>query len=528
MQWPPRPGSRLERHEAERLGRGGLDDLPDVDVHPVAELRELVDERDVDRAEDVLEELRQLGCLGRRDRVHRVDRRRVERDGGGGRALVDPADDLRHGLRRPVLATRVDALGGEGEVEVLAGGEAAPALEDRLDLLPRRARVRRRLEHDEMALAKARGDLLRRRHEDAQIGLALAGQRRRERDEDRVGVAQLVVVGRRGDEAGLDERPQNLRRDVLDVALPGVELRDAIGVDVDEQHGGAGIGEGASERQADVARADDGDVALHRLGIVAASTCAILSDACPSPYRTGRFGGERRIRDGCRERFRIVVDEHVRADRHRVDPLRRGPDGDARHAVPVRLLLQAARVRHDHACLRCERGELEIAERLDEAHVRAEREAVFLQTSARARMDGEDDHLVDPIEAFDDASEARLLDVRLAVDRRDDVATRLVGHGKRRAGQRCEEPARVGHDVADDVDPAQHSFRFERSFRSVVGAEQEPGEAVGLDPVVLLRHREVAASQPGLDVRERDRRIRCGLRAGERRVRVAVDEHDVG
>ena len=71
MQWPPRPGPGLEAHEAERLRRRGVDDLPDVDLHPVAELRELVDERDVDRAEDVLEQLRQLGRLGRRDLVRR-------------------------------------------------------------------------------------------------------------------------------------------------------------------------------------------------------------------------------------------------------------------------------------------------------------------------------------------------------------------------------------------------------------------------------------------------------------------------
>ena len=58
------PRAGLEAHEAERLRRRGLDDLPDVDMHPVAELRELVDERDVHRAEDVLEQLRQLGCLG--------------------------------------------------------------------------------------------------------------------------------------------------------------------------------------------------------------------------------------------------------------------------------------------------------------------------------------------------------------------------------------------------------------------------------------------------------------------------------
>ena len=39
---------------------------------------------------------------------------------------------------------------------------------------------------------------------------------------------------------------------------------------------------------------------------------------------------------------------------------------------------------------------------------------------------------------------------------------------------------------------------------------------------------EVAAAEPSLDVCERDRRIGCGARAGERRVRVAVDEDEVG
>ena len=59
-------GAGLEAHEAVGLGRGGVDDLPDVDAHAVGQHRELVDERDVDRAEDVLEQLRQLGRLGAR------------------------------------------------------------------------------------------------------------------------------------------------------------------------------------------------------------------------------------------------------------------------------------------------------------------------------------------------------------------------------------------------------------------------------------------------------------------------------
>ncbi len=56
-------GAGLERREPEGLRRRRVDDLPDVDPHPVAELCELVDERDVDRAVDVLEQLRQLRRL---------------------------------------------------------------------------------------------------------------------------------------------------------------------------------------------------------------------------------------------------------------------------------------------------------------------------------------------------------------------------------------------------------------------------------------------------------------------------------
>ena len=52
----------------------------------------------------------------------------------------------------------------------------------------------------------------------------------------------------------------------------------------------------------------------------------------------------------------IVVDEDVGAELHGVLPLRRRPRGDAGHAVPVRLLLQAARVGDEHARLRIRSG----------------------------------------------------------------------------------------------------------------------------------------------------------------------------
>src|SRR5262249_9057648 len=59
----------------------------------------------------------------------------------------------------------------------------------------------------------------------------------------------------------------------------------------DEKDPLARVRERSCEGQADVAGAHDGDVALHRPGIVATSTCAIRSEACPSPYKTGRLAG---------------------------------------------------------------------------------------------------------------------------------------------------------------------------------------------------------------------------------------------
>ena len=66
------PGTGREPHEPERLGRGRVDDLPDIETHPLAQQRELVDERDVHVAEDVLEQLGHLGRVGRRHRDHAV------------------------------------------------------------------------------------------------------------------------------------------------------------------------------------------------------------------------------------------------------------------------------------------------------------------------------------------------------------------------------------------------------------------------------------------------------------------------
>ena len=100
------PGAGLEAHEAERLGRRRVDHLPDVDPEPVAELGDFVDQGDVDRAEDVLQELCQLGGLRRADDLDRVADLRVEGGGALGAGGGDAADQLRRGADRVVGAAR--------------------------------------------------------------------------------------------------------------------------------------------------------------------------------------------------------------------------------------------------------------------------------------------------------------------------------------------------------------------------------------------------------------------------------------
>ena len=178
----------IERHEAERLGRGGVDHLPDVDVQPVAHQRQLVDEADVDGAERVLEQLDHLGDARRADRHDGLDRRAVERAGELDAVRRQAADDLRHvvGLERRVA--RIDALGREREEEVLAGLEAG-RFEHRLHDLVGRAGIGRRLEADELPGVQVLGDRFDRRDDVGHVRVLRLAQRRRHADVDRVELA---------------------------------------------------------------------------------------------------------------------------------------------------------------------------------------------------------------------------------------------------------------------------------------------------------------------------------------------------
>ena len=96
-------------HERERLGRGGVDDIGGDDAQAPAQFGELVDERDVDEAKRILEQLRSLGHLHGLDLMRRHLRLRIQRDrqveGLGAQGADDPRD-----LAQVGAAARVEPL----------------------------------------------------------------------------------------------------------------------------------------------------------------------------------------------------------------------------------------------------------------------------------------------------------------------------------------------------------------------------------------------------------------------------------
>jgi hypothetical protein len=251
------PRAGVEAHEPERLGGGRVDDLPDVDAESLAEHRELVHERDVDRAEDVLEQLGELGGVRVRDLDDPVADLDVELDRMAGAGLGQAPDDLRRRPDREVRPSRVDPLRGEGEVEIPARREPR-LLQDRPQPLARGPRVGGRLEHDQLALLQHRGDRRCRVDHVAQVGLARVGERSRDADDHRLAGAQIRIA------AGRVEAPveggEPLGGHVLDVATALGEGIHLARVRVESDYLVALLREGHGQRQADVPEPHDANI----------------------------------------------------------------------------------------------------------------------------------------------------------------------------------------------------------------------------------------------------------------------------
>ena len=210
------PGTGLEAHEPVGLGRGRVDDLPDVDSHPLGEDRQLVDERDVDRAEDVLEQLGHLGGLGRRDPDDVIADAAVELLGALGAGRRDPADHLGRVAQR-VVGAPGSTRSGE-KARLMSSPTRSP---DASSSGTSRSRVVPGYVVDSSTISwpgwtTCASDLAA-ASSGPEVGLAVLGQRGRDADQHRVGLREVGVAVGRPDLR--QHRLQPLGRDVLDVGV---------------------------------------------------------------------------------------------------------------------------------------------------------------------------------------------------------------------------------------------------------------------------------------------------------------------
>ena len=184
---PSQSRTWVERDKPVGLGRGRLHDFPDIDPEPVAHDGDLIHQPDVDDPERVLQELRHLRRFRGRHRHHLVHYLAVERDG----CLLAHGRDPSHHPRRVLEAVggiaRVDPLRRERETEVLADLEAA-FFQHRQHELPRRPRIRRALQHDQLAGAQACLDRARGLQDEGHVGIFGLVQGRRHADAAGVGL----------------------------------------------------------------------------------------------------------------------------------------------------------------------------------------------------------------------------------------------------------------------------------------------------------------------------------------------------
>ena len=251
-------GPGVEGHEAEGLRRGRVDDLPDVDVHPVAELGELVHQGDVHAPENVLQKLAHLGHAGTRDPVDLLRRHQDPEQGGGGLPgrLVDPPYNLGGVVRRKMLVSRVDPLGGERE-QIVSSHLSSGGLQDGTDQLFRGAGIRRGLENDQGSRRHMGGQGLSSGLDIGEIRRLHPVERRGHADHRGIGPGALLKRGVGAQRPRGDQRGQHLRGDVGNIAHARVDAGHPIQADVDSPDPDPCPGEAHRQRQTDVPQTDD-------------------------------------------------------------------------------------------------------------------------------------------------------------------------------------------------------------------------------------------------------------------------------
>ncbi len=249
--------ARTERGEAERLGRSGGDGVPHVDPQAVAQLGELVDQREVDLSVGVLQDLRRLGLASAAGDVDVLGQLPVEVGRPVTTGRGEPADDLRGVVEAEAGVSGVDPLRGEGEVEVDARLQAR-LLQQLADDPVGGPGVGGRLDDHQLAGAQMAAHRTGRRDQRAEVRPAVRVHRRGHADHDRGAAAEEGRVGVRVEHPG--QRGEFLVRDGVDRRHAGVDVGDGQRVDVESAGDQPGRGRRDGQRQARVADADDSDL----------------------------------------------------------------------------------------------------------------------------------------------------------------------------------------------------------------------------------------------------------------------------
>ncbi len=258
------PRAGVVGHEAEGLGGRSVDHLVDIDPHAVGDDLHLVDQADVHRAVDVLQQLGHLRRARAAHGHHLIDDGAVERHAGIQAGLGDAAADLGDGARGVARVGGILALRGVGQEEILAHGEPRARLQARPQLLLRRAGVGGALQGDDLAGAQVGREGLGGAQDVGEVRLAVVVERRGDAEDQRIDLRGAGGVGG-GLEALRARLADRLLAQVRNGALAVVEGRHLLGVDVEAEDPEAFLNEAEHQGQADVAEADDADARLSLL-----------------------------------------------------------------------------------------------------------------------------------------------------------------------------------------------------------------------------------------------------------------------
>ena len=245
----------IEGREAERLGLGRFDDLPEVDPHLVAEDCELVDQADVDVAVGVLQDLGHLrhGGGGGPEYFPLQDGFVHGRDHFGG-VCTEAADHLGGVLGLVDQVAGIDPLGAEAEVKVLAALQAG-GLEDGLDQLFGGSGVGGGLEDDHHPAVQVPGDRAGRGLDIADVRLLVGVEGRGDADGDEIHLLDKAEIGRGGEAALLHQAGEVGVHDILDIVFAGIDQIDFLFLDIEPDGPESGLGFFYGQGESNIAEA---------------------------------------------------------------------------------------------------------------------------------------------------------------------------------------------------------------------------------------------------------------------------------